>query len=191
MSRRMQENLVALVILGIFVAAIVASLDYGPRARLVPIPIAAIGILFIVGQLVLQNLKSEDSLHIDLLEFLTKPGDKTDPALAETAASVASPAAAAAKRGPTPMSELQALGIVALLVAIFLVLGPIPAMFVFSAGYFIVSRHYAPWKGIAFSAFWTILVYLVFSTGLKVQLDRNLLGIRFDTIGKWIAQLFT
>lgn len=113
-----------------------------------------------------------------------------DPALAATAATVAAPPAAA-KRGPTPVSELQALGIVVLLVAIFLVLGPIPAMFVFSAGYFIVSRHYAPWKGIAYSAFWTLLVYLVFSTGLKVQLDRNLLGIRFDTIGKWVTQLFT
>lgn len=190
MSRRMQENIVALVILGIFVAAIVASLDYSPRARLVPIPIAVIGILFIVGQLILQNLKSEDSLHIDLLEFLTKQGDKVDPALAATAATVAAPPAAA-RRGPTPASEFKALGIVVLLVAIFLVLGPIPAMFVFSAGYFIVSRHYAPWKGIAYSAFWTILVYLVFSTGLKVQLDRNLLGIRFDTIGKWITQLFT
>lgn len=187
MSRRMQENLIALVILGIFVAAIVASLDYSPRARLVPIPIAVIGILFIVGQLILQNLKSEESLHIDLLEFLTKQGETADPALAAAAA----PPPAAQKRGPTAASELQALGIVALLVAIFLVLGPIPAMFVFSAGYFILSRHYAPWKGIAYSAFWTILVYLVFSTGLKVQLDRNILGIRFDTIGKWITQLFT
>jgi hypothetical protein len=187
MSRRLQENIVALVILGIFVAAIVASLDYSPRARLVPIPIAAIGILFIVGQIILQNLKSEDSLHIDLLEFLTKQGDAVDPALAATAA--APPAAV--KRGPTPMSEVRALAIVALLVAIFMVLGPIPAMFVFCAGYFIVSRHYAAWKAIAYSAFWTLLVYLVFSTGLKVQLDRNLLGIRFDTIGKWIGQLFT
>lgn len=187
MSRRLQENIVALVILGIFVAAIVASLDYGARARLVPIPIAAIGILFIVGQIILQNLKSEDSLHIDLLEFLTKQGDAADPALAATAA--APPAVV--RRGPTPISEFKAFGIVALLVAIFMVLGPIPAMFVFSAGYFIVSRHYAAWKAIAYSAFWTLLVYLVFSTGLKVQLDRNLLGIRFDTIGKWIGQLFT
>lgn len=186
MSRRMQENLLALVILGIFVAAIVASLDYGPRARLVPIPIAALGIVFIVGQLILQNLKSEDSLHIDLLDFLTKKGDAADPA------ALAAPAAApAAKRGPTPMSELRAFGIVALLVAIFMVLGPVPAMFVFSAGYFVVSRHYPPWKAIAYAAFWTLVVYVVFSTGLKVQLDRNLLGIRFDTIGRWVGQLFT
>jgi hypothetical protein len=188
MSRRLQENIVALVILGVFVAAIVASLDYSPRARLVPIPIAALGILFIVGQIVLQNLRSEDSLHIDLLDFLTKQGDKTDPALA---AAAAAPPAAGPKRGPTAASELQALGIVALLVAIFLVLGPIPAMFVFTAGYFIVSRHHSVWKGIAYAAFWTLLVYLVFTTGLKVQLDRNLLGIRFDTIGKWVVQLFT
>lgn len=187
MSRRLQENIVALVILAIFVAAIVASFGYSPRARLVPIPIAAIGILFIVGQMILQNLKSEDSLHIDLLEFLTKQGDTADPALAATAA--APPAAV--KRGPTPMSEARALVIVALLVAIFMVLGPIPAMFVFCAGYFVVSRHYAAWKAIAYSAAWTLLVYLVFSAGLKVQLDRNLLGIRFDTIGKWIGQLFT
>ncbi len=187
MTRRMQENLVAFIILGIFVAAIVASLDYGPRARLVPIPIAVIGILFMVGQIILQNIKSEDSLQIDLLEFLTKQGDKADPVLA--AAAAAPPVAT--KRGPTPKSELQAFGIVALLVAIFLVLGPIPAMFIFTAGYFTVSRHHALWKGIAYSAFWTTLVYLVFTTGLKVQLDRNLLGIRFDTIGKWITQLFT
>ena len=186
MTRRMQENLIAFIILGIFVAAIVASLDYGPRARLVPIPIAVIGILFMVGQIILQNIKSEDSLQVDLLDFLTKKGDKADPVLAAAAAPPV-----ATKRRATPKSELQAFGIVALLVAIFLVLGPIPAMFIFTAGYFIVSRHHAPWKGLAYSAFWTILVYLVFTTGLKVQLDRNLLGIRFDTIGKWFGQLFT
>jgi hypothetical protein len=187
-SRRLQENLIAVFILLIFVAAIVASLDYSPRARLVPIPIAAIGIVFIVGQIILQNLKSEDNLHVDLLEFLTKPGEKADPAFAVDAGA---PGTAAPKRGTTPVSEVQAFGIVALLVAVFVVFGPMPAMFLFSAGYFIASRHYAVVKGIAYSAFYTIAVYLVFSTGLKVQLDRNLLGIRFDMIGRWIGQLFS
>lgn len=185
MSRRTQENLIAILIIAIFVAAIVASTGYSPRARLVPIPIAVLGILFMLAQLVLQNVKSEDSLHIDLLDFLTKNGDKAEPALATATAGSGGP-----KRGPTPARELAALGIVVLLVAIFLLLGPVPAMFVFCTGYFALSRHYPMWKAVAVSAFYSILVYLVFTTGLKVQLDRNLLGIRFDMIGHWFTGLF-
>ena len=40
MSRRAQENLVAAILLLLFTAVLIMSFDYGPRARMVPVPIA-------------------------------------------------------------------------------------------------------------------------------------------------------
>ena len=37
MSRRTQENLIALAFLAVFIGVIVMSLDYGPRARMIPL----------------------------------------------------------------------------------------------------------------------------------------------------------
>ena len=72
MSRRAQENILAIMLMAFFVGVLVISLDYSPRARLVPIPISVLGILLLGAQLVWQNLRSPDELHVDMLEFLTK-----------------------------------------------------------------------------------------------------------------------
>ena len=71
MSRRAQDNIVAAVLLLGFLAVIVMSLDYSPRSRFVPLPVAILGAALVALQLVWQNLRSADELNVDVLELLT------------------------------------------------------------------------------------------------------------------------
>ncbi|MCY3731852.1 MAG: hypothetical protein OXF98_10970, partial [Rhodospirillaceae bacterium] len=48
MSRRLQENIVAGVLLAAFVGYLLMTLGFGPNARLVPVPIAALGTALLV-----------------------------------------------------------------------------------------------------------------------------------------------
>jgi hypothetical protein len=178
MSRRLQENLVAGFILAIFVAAIIASLQYGPRARLVPIPIAALGVILIVAQIALQNVRSERDLKIDLLEVIARKSDGFDESTEDGAADGSQRKA----RERLAWGEARALGVVLLLVALFIVVGPLPAMFIFTAGYFALSRHYAVAQSLAYAAAYTLLVYAVFSLWLRVDLMRGVIDVSFGLI---------
>jgi hypothetical protein len=171
MSRRAQENIVALILLVIFVAAIVASMGYGPRARLVPIPIAALGAVFTLLLLVFQNLRPDTKLELDLLEVLArKPStDSTDLRLA-AASSVPEP-------GTLRLEDLAVIGVVALLIALMIVLGPYVAMFVFTAGYFIAARQYRPLKAMAYAFGYSLLCYLVFTVALDVEFEPSIVGM--------------
>jgi hypothetical protein len=171
MSRRLQENLVAALILAVFIAAIVASLNYGPRARMVPIPIAALGAILVICQMVLQNFRSEDELRIDLLEFIS---DKPTEAEAEMEG-----AADSERKGASFKVQAGAFGLVAVMLGLFLVVGPIPTMFVFTAGYFVLSRHFSIVRGLVFALVMTALVYFVFTVGLKIDLSHGLIDPTF------------
>ena len=50
MSRRTQENLIALVVVMVFVGVIVTSLDFGPRARMIPLPLAIFGLILMLAR---------------------------------------------------------------------------------------------------------------------------------------------
>jgi len=183
MSRRAQENLIAGFILAIFVAAIVASLQYGPRARLVPIPIAALGIILIVAQIVLQNTRSEKDLKIDLLEVISRKADGLDETTESGAADEGSGKSGKRNSGKQlAWAETRALGIVVLLAVLFIAVGPLPAMFIFTAGYFALSRHYAVAQSLAYAAAYTLLVYAVFSLWLRVDLMRGMIDVSFGLI---------
>ncbi|MHB1162869.1 MAG: tripartite tricarboxylate transporter TctB family protein, partial [Chloroflexota bacterium] len=75
MSRRAQENLMALAFLLVFIGFLVVSQGYGPKTRLVPVPLAAVSILLILLQLALQNLRSNLQLSVDTMELFVKRGD--------------------------------------------------------------------------------------------------------------------
>ncbi len=170
MSRRIQENIILCFILLILVATIVACLDYGPRARLVPIPIASLGIILAIAQLVWQNLRPADELQVDVLEFLTsRSADKSDD----------KPKRSEEDESPWGR-EAIAVGFVALLTGLILLIGPIPSIFLFSAGYMIVRRQYTWPMGIAVAAVFTAIVYLLFAVLLGVQVDRSILGPMLD-----------
>ena len=167
MSRRTQENIVALALLAVFIGVIVMSLGYGPRARMIPLPLATFGIILIVIQLIWQNLRSTDELQMDMLSMLTRQ--------AENAGAASHKGEEGGKPKSTWRRELTALAIVAALVALILLVGPIPAVFVFTGAYFVLSRHYSWFAGLVYTIAFTIAVYLLFVVALEVQLYHGLL----------------
>lgn len=170
MSRRMQENLIVLVFLALFASVIVASLGYGPRARMVPVPIAALGIVLGLAQLVWQNLRSESELQIDMLQFLTGRSDAADDVPDRQAPAAPKPAGGEFGR------ELRVAALVAAIVAGTMLFGILPASFVLCAAYFGFSRQYgwlrAVVTGLAFSA----VLWLLFGHVLGIPIGRSILG---------------
>jgi Tripartite tricarboxylate transporter TctB family len=175
MSRRVQDNLIAAVLLLLFVAVLIMSFDYGPRARLVPVPIAIIGILLTLAQLVWQNLRGADELHVDVLELMAvrDGSNRHKSAKTETASTT---------QQHSLEAQAKAFGIVAALLALFLVLGPIPAIFVFSAGYFILTGE-SWFRGLLYAFLCAGSLYLVFGYILQVQLNR---GLAAPLIGQYV-----
>jgi hypothetical protein len=164
MSRRTQENIVACLFLGVFVLAIVLAARYGPRARVVPLPIATIGAVMAIVQLVLQNRSSAGNMKVDALEFLT---GRAKSEVVETDAAKKDVDEGRWRR------ELTAFGLVLLLMAMVILIGPLPSIFLFTAGYMGLKRQYSwPWS-IAFAAVFVLAVYVVFALVLQVQLDRS------------------
>lgn len=167
MSRRTQENLIALAILCVFIGVIVMSLGYGPRARMIPLPLATFGIILIVIQIIWQNLRSTEELQVNLLDVLTQQAEKEGAA--------AKGGEDGPKRTSSWRKEAVALGIVAALVGLILLVGPIPAVFVFTGAYFVLSRHYSWLKGLVYTIAFTAAIYLLFVVALEVQLYHGVL----------------
>jgi hypothetical protein len=181
MSRRVQENLVVAVLLLLFAGLLVMSFDYGPRARMVPVPIAIIGIVLTLAQLAWQTLRGADELHVDVLELVAgREGSRRRRAGQSSAAQSAAAQSEAAQAGPggadkhTLAAQAKAFGIVAALLALFLVFGPLPAIFLFSAGYFILSGEASWRRGLVYACACTGFLYLIFGYVLQVQLNRGL-----------------
>ncbi|MFH1633684.1 MAG: hypothetical protein ABIG63_06685 [Chloroflexota bacterium] len=94
-SKRAQENLFVAIIFILFATVLYLSYGYGPRARLVPVPIAVLGIIFLIVQVIWQNLHSGKDLHVDEFEVFTgkkrsslsipKKGGGEAPAVADSA----------------------------------------------------------------------------------------------------------
>lgn len=167
MSRRLQDNVVALFILGIFVAALIASLDYSPRARLVPVPLSVLGIVLIVAQLVVQNTRSSRDLHVDLFGSIV--GKSPAPTDASTSAPTDS-------RQRT-QRELLGLAIVVGFLGLFVLLGPIPAVFLFVFGYTVATRQLTVLGGLITATVFTAASYALFAYGLGVRMDRGLVQL--------------
>jgi hypothetical protein len=177
MSRRAQENLVAGVLLAFFVGIIVLSLGYSPRSRLVPLPMAVLGLILVTVQIVWQNTRSIDELKVDVLEFLTGHSrtEETAPAI---------PGSADEARKPGALKGFIAFGMVVLLLAAFLLLGPIPAIFLFTAGYLILTKYSSPARGLAYAAAFAAVIVVVFGHILKIPLDRSIL---LPGIGQYVG----
>jgi hypothetical protein len=150
MSRRTQENIFAAIMLCLFGGYIAIAAGFGPNARLVPLPVAIIGFVCLLAQVLRQNLRTESET----------PSTQTT---AETEA-----------RGPGG-SELMALGFVAAFVVLIVAIGPVPAVFLFCAAYLATSRHYPVWKALSVAAAFAIAVYLLFVVGLELQLYHGVL----------------
>jgi hypothetical protein len=186
MSRRVQENLVGAVLLALFVAVLIMSFDYGPRARLVPVPIAIIGMLLTVAQLVWQNLRGADELHVDVLELVAgrDGSDRRQAAQREAAQREAAQNEAGGATGqPSLRAQARAFAVVGALLALFLLLGPIPAVFLFSAGFFLWSGEASWSRALIYALICAACLYFIFGYILQVQLNR---GFAAPLIGQYV-----
>ena len=71
MSRRAQENAIAGLLVAVFAVYLIMTLSLGPNARLVPVPIALLGLGFLLIQIVSQNRSDGREFQLDLLASLT------------------------------------------------------------------------------------------------------------------------
>lgn len=166
MSKLAQENLIAVLLLALFGGVIWLCQDFGPRARMIPLPLAIFGLILTLIQLAWQNLRSTDELQMEMISV-------AQPALAHTAKPEAE---APGERRTTLRRELQALGIVALLIGLVLTIGVIPAVFVFTAGYFRLSRYYGWLASLMYTSLFTLVIYLLFIVALQVPPYHGLLA---------------
>lgn len=173
MSRRAQENILAAILMCLLIGYVAIATSFGPNARLVPLPIAGLGLLCLIIQIVRQNreggLERSTFGPLDLLIGERAPGSEAEPETATQTETAQAPA------GRRVARELRAFGFVGLFVALMVSLGPVPAVFLFSAGFLALSKHYPLWKAVASAAVFSVTVYLLFVVGLELQLYHGLL----------------
>jgi hypothetical protein len=182
-SRRVQENLIAAIIFILFATVLYLSYGYGPRARLVPVPIAVLGMIFVIVQVIWQNLRSGTDLKVDEFEYFTgrKKSDLSLPATgvgkAPVVADSANDVSEGRKEGGRRWrdSEIAPFALVGLLLAAFFVIGPLFAVFGFTAGYFILSGQYKWLQGLIYAVAFSCLIYVMFGIVLEVDLNRGLI----------------
>jgi hypothetical protein len=162
-ARRTQENLIAAALLVVFAGIVWLCQDFGPRARMIPLPLAVFGAVLTILQIVWQNVRPADDLRMDLIS-VADTGSGREPV--EPAEKSSPPPGS---RDPTWRLELRAYGIVALLIALFLVIGIMPAVFVFTLGYFAVTRQYSWLKSLVYTTAFTLCVYVLFFAALQIE----------------------
>ena len=170
MSPRKQENIVAGMLLVFFVGYLSITLTFGPNARLVPTPIAILGIALVLIQLVRQNLRDAKELHVDLFASLT--GRMQQEAAVEEPEPTILP-------GDQFRAELRAGLFVALFAALMVLLGPVVAVFLFSTAFLTLTRHFEPAKALAVGLSFTAALYVLFVFGLQLQLYHGILAPLF------------
>ena len=170
MSRRTQENVIAGLLVAVFAVYLLMTLSLGPNARLVPVPIALLGLGFLLIQIVSQNRSDGREFQLDLLASITAGVASTEEV--EESSLEEAP--------PSFPRELQALGFLAAFIGLILLLGPIAAVFLFTTGFFVVTGHFAPPKALAVAGLYTLALYLLFAVGLQLQMYHGVLAPLFE-----------
>lgn len=167
MSRHAQENMASALLLALFIGVIVMCQDFGPRARMIPLPLAIFGIVLTLIQLAWHNLGSTDELRMNMISVKVPetPDADEQPAEAEQ---------------HSWLREAGAYGIIALLVVLILVVGLMPAVFVFTGGYLWLSRYCVWQKSLLYAALLTGSIYLLFEVALQMQPYYGLLAPLFE-----------
>ena len=163
MKRSTQDLIMAALFMLVCGAFLIASFKYGPRARLVPVPVAAISIALVLIDLFFERvLKRRAAVNADELFIKGKPSS----ASCETDKAV--------RQDGHP--EWAALVIVALMLVSVVVLGIVGGLFVFVFGFFkFVNK-----ANVLKSALWGVgvsaAVYVVFGLALKVVFYKGVLS---------------
>lgn len=167
MSRHAQENLVSVVLIGLFALVLYLCQDFGPRARLIPLPLAIFGIFLVVVQLAQHNFGRDGGTPAELIQV---------DAGAITASAEGQPRTERTEEQLGRWGEAGAYLIVALLVAMIFTVGIFPTVFIFTAAYLILTRYCTVVRGLSYSAALTISVYLLFVVALEMQPYHGLLA---------------
>ncbi len=168
-SKRTQENIIAIILFLIFAGFLVVSFDYGSRARMIPVPVAVVSLLLILLQLILQNTNAKLDLNVDPANLFksTKSGMAVEEEKLETIG-----AAVGKKRGGSQWVALSWLGIILLLI---LLIGVIPAMCVFVFGYLLLITKLKWYMAACFAAVDTFVLYALFVLLLQRDMYEGLL----------------
>jgi hypothetical protein len=167
MSRHAQENLVSALLIGLFALVLYLCQDYGPRARLIPLPLACFGIFLVVVQIIQHNFGREDERPAELIHVDTS---------AITASAEGKPRTERTEEQLGQWGEAGAYLIVALLVAMIFTVGIFPTVFIFTAAYLILTQYCTAVRGLTYSAVLTLSVYLLFVVALEMQPYHGLLA---------------
>lgn len=166
MSRRMQENLMGAALMLVLAGFLVVGMSYGPKTRLVPVPLTIVSMLLLAAEMVLQNVRPDIKLSVDTMEVFAKvqeDGDEEE-------------AVPGAPKPSTSRKELQGIGLVLLFVGMILVLGLMPAALVFVFGYFVLIGRERWFKSLIYSGVSIGVLYLLFVSLLGTQTYDGLLG---------------
>ena len=169
MSKRMEENIFAGLLLIVFISVIIMSFGYGERARLVPVPIAVGSVILTVAQLVILNFSKNIDLSVDASTLFrsTKSG-KTVQAerknLEDSDIKV---------RKIEGGKEIVGLGLVGLFLLLILLIGLLPAAFVFVLGYFIIIGKMKWFKALFYTVVCEASLYFLFFSLLEVQVEKG------------------
>jgi magnesium-transporting ATPase (P-type) len=154
MTRRAQEILFACSIALVFVVYAYLSVNFGPNARMIPLPMAILGGLLTITQLV----------------RLMTGGERFEEDVQEQRGTVA-------RRGNR---EIFALGGIVGMVLLILLLGPVGAIFLFTAAYLFGSGHYGFVRSLTIASSFTITLFLLFVVGLQLELYHGILEPLFN-----------
>jgi len=180
-NRRIQENIILVVLLAIFIALFTMSFGYGPRARLVPLPIACLAIVLLLAQLYWENFRPADDLKMDMMEVVG-----ADKNIAEVEVKFSSVMVAAlpedtwTPRVPTLRQEASAYGMVLALVGLLMLVGPLPAVFIFTSGYLGLSKQSTWLRSAAIGFSCAAFLYITFGFALGQKLNHGLMAPIID-----------
>ena len=167
MSRHAQENLVSALLIGLFGLVLYLCQDFGPRARLIPQPLAVFGIFLVAVQLFQHNFGHEEDRPAELIHVDTS---------AITASAEGRPRTERTEEQLGQWGEAGAYMIVALLVTMIFTVGMLPTVFIFTAAYLILTRYCTAVRGLSYSAALTVSVYLLVVMALEMQPYHGLLA---------------
>ena len=169
MSRHAQENMASVLLLTVFIGIIWLCQDFGPRARLIPLPLAVAGIVLTLIQFVWHNFGSTEELQIEMISVE-----------APEMPAVEAPLERITQKKSAWRSESGAYGMVAILVAMVFILGLMPTAFLFTAGYFLLTGYCSLWPSLLYAGLLTGSMYLLFVVALQMQMYHGLLAPLFS-----------
>ncbi|MDA8228010.1 MAG: tripartite tricarboxylate transporter TctB family protein [Desulfitobacterium hafniense] len=168
MSKKLENNVVALVLLVIFIGFLYLSFNYSAKARLVPVPIAIASIILIIIQLLIQNFAKNFDLSVDPSQLFKATQNEAAVTNQEARKNVQ-----VKKQGGG--KETTGIGLVLLFLAMILLIGMMPAIFLFVLGYFIILGQEKWLKALIYTAICEASIYFLFVTILNVHMYEGLI----------------